>query len=108
MEKKVFIVNQSKKKRLTPTEADFRHCGYTIEALAYPLTEQAVRGLAHKNGLSFEQYVNISPAVWYAPNEVSRVRCELHGEAHARGCLHKDEEGRWCVTAKSARCDGKT
>lgn len=85
-----------------PTEQDFRNCGYTAAAINYPLSERAVRMLAHKNRLSFEQYVNISPGVWYAPSEASRLRCEAHGLAYKEGRLHLDEEGRWYVDAKTS------
>ena len=89
------------KTRPKATEEDFRNCGFTAAAINYPLNEAAVRALAHINGLSFEQYINISPAVWYSPNFYCQKQAMERGVAHAEGRLHKNEEGRWVVTIKS-------
>ena len=83
--------------RQPPTAEDFRKCGFTTEAINYPLTERGVAALAHINGLSYEQYVKISPAVFFAPNKYMQELTEKRGEAHAEGRLIKDSSGRWVI-----------
>lgn len=83
-----------------PTVQELRDCGFTEEALKYPLSENGVRALAHINGMSFEDYCKVSPAVWYAPNAACQLKTEQRGAAHADGRLRKDHDGRWIISAK--------